>query len=88
MSYVFEDIVAEVSGWLRKENEKTRTEFLNTKEKDLIGYHQNLGRKIRNEFKLWETSWTPDIVNGVDMSDEHPDAISMRVIKKVWENKN
>jgi hypothetical protein len=82
--YEFDDIVAEVSDWLQKESTEVLSEFLNTKEKDLISYHTSLGRKIRNEFKLWELNWTPEIVDGVDISQDHPDAISMRVIETIW----
>lgn len=52
---------------------------------DLIGYHHSAGRFIRNHYKLWETSWTPEIVDGVDYSPNHPDAVSMQIIERVWE---
>lgn len=84
MTYYFEDMVAEVSGWLDKEDEKNRNEFINTEKDRLVTYHNSLGKTIRNEFKLWELSWTPEIINGVDMSRDHPDAISMRVIETIW----
>lgn len=48
-------------------------------------YHGTLGRTIRNEYKLWDTSWTPDIRDGVDYAFDHPDQVSMRVIGEVWE---
>lgn len=80
----FEDIVSQVTEWFHTSNKRLKKEFLSCKEKDLISYHTSLGRSIRNEFKLWENTWTPEIINGVDHSENHPDAISMNVIKEVW----
>lgn len=51
----------------------------------LIGYHHSAGRFIRNKYNLWENVWTPEIVDGVDCSPNHPDAVSMRIIERVWE---
>lgn len=62
-----------------------RRTFKNEKKEDLIKYHSRLGIVIRNDFKLWEYSWEPELVNGADASPNHPDAISMRVIEAVWE---
>lgn len=50
----------------------------------LIQYHHNLGQYIRNKYNLWETKWTPELVNGVDISVNHPDAISQEIIKMIW----
>lgn len=80
----FEEMVAVANGWLQKQDEKVRKEFINTPKERLIGYHTTLGRSIRNEFKLWDREWKQDIRNGVDHSEDHPDQISMRVIKEVW----
>lgn len=52
---------------------------------DLISYHHSAGRLIRNEYKLWENAWVPEIIDGVDCSPNHPDAVSMRIIERVWE---
>lgn len=51
---------------------------------NLIKYHHSFGTYIRNKYKLWENKWEPKIVNEVDVSPNHPDAISMRIIKEVW----
>lgn len=51
------------------------------KEEELISTHHSLGRFIRNTYKLWECQWEPDLVDGVDHSPYHPDAISMTIIK-------
>jgi len=57
--------------------------FTETKQENLVSFHSSLGRSIRNGFKLWEFPWKPEIVDGIDMSDNHPDSISMRVLELV-----
>ena len=86
MLYSFDEMVGQVENLLKKENLKNiKEEFLNTPKDKLIRHHTTLGRTIRNEFKLWETSWTPDIRDGVDYSPNHPDQLSMSVMERVWE---
>jgi hypothetical protein len=80
-----QQMIDTVFQWLVEESEIPQQQFLATPERELVGYHHTLGRKIRNEFKLWERAWTPDIRNGVDYSLDHPDAVSMRVIEAVWQ---
>ena len=48
-------------------------------------WHHSLGRLIRNEFKLWSYTWTPEERDGTDYSKSHPDSISMSVIHQVRE---
>lgn len=81
----FEDMVSLVQGWLRKETEQRKKEFLNTPKEKLEMYHSSLGRSIRNEFKLWDREWVADIQDGTDCSPDHPDQVSMKVIETVWE---
>lgn len=54
---------------------------------ELIAYHHTLGRHIRNTYKLWEKEHTPVIIDGVDCAEDHPDAISMRIIEKLYDYK-
>ena len=84
MINTFDDMVKIVEGWFRKDTDENKREFLKASKEDLVGYHTSLGRSIRNEFKLWDREWKPDIQNGVDYSPDHPDHISMRVIEEVW----
>lgn len=79
------EMIDTVFQWLVEESKIPQQEFLKTPFSKLVAYHDSLGRKIRNEFKLWENAWTPDIRNGVDYSPDHPDAVSMRVIEAVWQ---
>lgn len=79
-----QEMVNTVFRWLVEESEIPQQQFLATPERRLVAYHHTLGRKIRNEFKLWDCAWTPDVQNGVDHSTDHPDAVSMRIIEAVW----
>jgi hypothetical protein len=80
----FEDMVTEVIGWYLKSPDKTQIEFQRCDELGLYQYHHSIGRDIRNHFKLWEIEWQPVIVDGIDEADDHPDAVSMKIIKEVW----
>lgn len=91
-----EEIAKEVHTRLLKEwSKKEQDLFFFGPYKDqinLIQYHNNLGQYIRNKYKLWENKWTPEIdQEGVDVSKDHPDAISQEIIKMIWKigpNKN
>lgn len=51
---------------------------------DLIMLHHSLGAYIRNTYGLWNKGWTPEVTtDGIDESEDHPDAISMRIIEKL-----
>lgn len=80
----FNKIVEEVLGWYKETPKEARDYFKNRNEESLISYHNTLGQDIRNEFGLWENSWTPELVDGIDVSPSHPDAVSMSIIKEVW----
>ena len=67
-----------------------------TDEGDLSLLHHTWGQAIRNEFGLWQPDhpltwhWHQNgpgarhLVNGIDHSPDHPDAVSMEIMKKVW----
>lgn len=59
--------------------------FKKMEKDELIMFHRTLGMIIRNHLMLWERKWTPELVDGVDVSENHPDAISMRLIENAWE---
>jgi hypothetical protein len=59
--------------------------FVDCPRSQLVRYHDSLGRMIRNEFKMWDNDWKPNIVNGVDCSPDHPDQRSQRIIEQCWE---
>ncbi len=77
------EIARDVINKLSEENKKY---ISNIKEDDLITLHHTLGQSIRNEYGLWKRSWEPVLVNGVDHSDNHPDAISNFIIREIWES--
>lgn len=66
---------------------------------DLAQFHHTWGRGIRNHYGLWKddhpltTNWHKNedgrkIINGVDHSDDHPDAVSMQIMKRVHQKAN
>lgn len=80
----FGDMVRVVLDWANATTPEQRNQFKNSRKEDLIVYHHSTGLTIRNEFKLWANKWEPELVDGIDTSPFHPDAISMRVIEAVW----
>lgn len=85
-----EKMVGEMLIWWNRlsQTERERTGLLGCAEEDLIKFHHNLGQDIRNSFELWRCTWYPEIVDGVDMSPEHPDQVSMTVIEELWRTVN
>jgi len=81
----FEEMVGIVATQLTKSTAEQRDEFLKCDRNHLMVYHSTLGRHIRNEFKLWETEWIPQLIGGFDYSPNHPDNLSMRAIEAVWD---
>ena len=75
-------------------NEHTLDEIYAMQRDDLMSLHHDLGRFIRNRYQLWHTNpltfgWREYpkgrlIVDGVDHSADHPDAVSSRVIYALW----
>lgn len=60
-------------------SEKDKQWFIS---EDPILMHSTLGRHLRNYADLWQTPWTPEVdERGIDMSPNHPDAISSKVIQ-------
>lgn len=51
--------------------------------RELISLHHSFGTFIRNTYRLWERPWEPVIEDGCDLSEHHPDAVSMRIIEKL-----
>lgn len=46
-----------------------------------IRMHSGLGMHLRNHANLWQDTWEPELINDVDCSPNHPDAISSKVIR-------
>lgn len=83
--HTIEEMGAVVEGWFRRGTATYLQTFVDTPVENLSKFHDSVGRMIRNEFKLWDTSWTPELdENGCDCSLSHPDQISMEVIKEAW----
>lgn len=79
-----EEMSKEVLEWYNRSSVREQQEFTTTSFEHLPIYHSSLGRSIRNRFNLWYYPWEEKIVEGVDTSPDHPDAVSMRVIEEVW----
>lgn len=80
-----DELVELVSDWLNLDEFKEfKTEFLETDFDRLVKYHSSFGRAIRNKYKLWARSWEPVLKDGYDVSPNHPDALSMKIIENVW----
>lgn len=80
-----EQMVNDLFHWLTVEAGEAAYPFFAAKREDLISYHHTLGQSIRNQYRIWERKWEPELRNGIDYSPNHPDAISQRVIEKTWE---
>ncbi len=81
-----EEMALKVIQWYNEDaTEAEQIAFKNTNANDLIRYHNSIGQNIRNTFSLWDYEWERMYEGAIDYSPEHPDAISMRVIKRVWE---
>lgn len=83
-------MVADLLIWWNRlaQAERERSGLLGCSKEDLIQFHNTIGKDVRNSFGLWQCTWYPEIVDGVDMSPEHPDQVSMTVIEEVWRTVN
>ena len=79
-----DEIIAELLEHFYKAPEKQRLDFMATPFENLITYHHSLGRDIRNTYGLWLREWTPVLEKGIDVSQFHPDAVSMKIIEELW----
>ena len=78
----FNEIVDDIFEKISQQSDAN--ELFGCKKHDLILFHDNLGRQIRNRYDLWKYEWKEEIVSGVDVSPNHPDQISQRIIEAVW----
>jgi phage terminase large subunit-like protein len=87
MSYNIQELVYNVTTWFNEEApDDFLEEFLQCPRDQLHKYHHTVGREIRNKFGLWQHKWEPNLIDGVDYSEEHPDALSMRALQMVWDH--
>ena len=78
-----EEMAQIVMEWYDDPSHSYKLVLKHCSEDDLISYHSTLGREIRNHFKLW-VNYVPEMYSDEDGLDNHPDEISMQVIKEVW----
>ena len=75
-----EEMADEFIVYFERESKENQEKFKRCPEQQLGLYHHTLGRSIRNYFNMWNRKWEPHIIDDVDYSPNHPDAISMDVI--------
>ena len=62
-------------------DDDTKTYIKDMSFEDVGSLHHGFGTWIRNTFELWQRpAWEPVIIDGVDCAEDHPDAISFRII--------
>ena len=92
ISAYVDQIVDQLDEWSQQTLRKIKADQLHA-------LHSSWGRAIRNEFKLWQPdhpltkNWhdhpeNRNMLNGVDCSADHPDAISTRIMEGVWKKVN
>lgn len=78
----------EVLDTILAEMHSTNKEYIRkVKEEDLIQFHHNLGRHIRNKFLLWDGN----IILAKDMGvapGTHADEVSQKIIEALWKRLN
>ncbi len=68
-------------------NDKDKLYIKETPKDRLVFFHNNLGRDIRNHYKLWEENNPNTDINRfghVDSSPNHPDDFSFDIIQELW----
>jgi len=58
--------------------------YLMVQYEDLIRSHHGTGRAIRNHYRLWDES-NPYVNLDESGHPDHPDQMSMRIIRTIWE---
>lgn len=80
-------------------DEKSQQKLRSMTQNELGTLHHSWGMAIRNQFGLWEPDhpltkhWHKNeaernVRNDVDYSEDHPDAISMKIMTGVWRKVN
>lgn len=73
--------------WTKTSNEN-RKMFLTCEDyTKFVGEYSQIARDMRNKFSMWDTPYTPEIINGVDHSPNHPDNLSMKILRNFWRQK-
>ena len=49
-------------------------------------YSDTVGQFIRSEYHLWDRPpHRPEIIDGIDISPQHPNSISGRILENIWD---
>lgn len=80
--YLEEDAI--INDIIRKMSDEDQKTWKEAKESELVLWHLTTGREIRNKYHLWEAD-NPFTDTVIADSDNHPDQVSARIMKKVWQ---
>ena len=81
---IAQDLLGHMPDW----DVMDRREFLATARDELVKFHHTFGMAIRNQYGLWKFPWEKQIEDRgtpIDISPDHPDAVSERIIEKLWD---
>jgi hypothetical protein len=70
--------------WFKESTERDQEEFITTKFENLVVFMNPLGVNLINYFGLWNYRWEPVVKDGVDYSEEHPEAVALKIIQELW----
>ncbi len=79
-----EEMVETVLEWYENSSKREQAEFITTDFENLVVFMHTLGQNILKTFNLWYYPWDKKIKDGVDVSEEHPEAVALRVIEETW----
>jgi type VI protein secretion system component Hcp len=79
-----EEMVETVLEWYNASSKREQAEFITTDFENLVVFMSSLGQNILKTFNLWYYTWDKKIKDGVDVSEEHPEAVALRVIEETW----
>lgn len=94
-----QEIIDEIYANLDKNSRKLISSILR---EEMVQFHFRNGMAIRNAYKFWDREnplvhqWFLDeesnsnkyIRDGVDYHPQHPDAVSMNILYKIWDKVN
>lgn len=80
--YLEEDAI--INDIIRKMSDEDQKMWKSVKENELVLWNLTVGLEIRNKYHLWEAD-NPFTNSIIPDADDHPDEMSARIMKKVWQ---
>lgn len=88
MIYSLDHMSSKLIELIYKLDDNDRKAFVHTPVKSLYKFNDTLGKDIREMFYLDSSGWEPIIVNGVDVADDAPANVSLRIIENAHKQMN